>query len=273
MKKILKMSLLLVVVIIFCTACDGDVTRALRHDGFNLNGDIVCDAFFGENATERIRYLTGDRIITTEGKIYEVSLGQNYSNNQNCRAADTSLRVSAIMDDKVFKATDGNFYTLVNENNTAAYTQISSSDNSYVIYELLLKPEGTIKAMTADSNNGIFYVLKSDGNVYGITITKANSNAAPSIVGSNIVYNSTDYGGTIVDFNYNGDSGSTFVRTDLKVYRMKAINVEECSKFADVACSYQMMESTVFEENRDYIVAYNGSTVITSYKKVFTVGS
>ena len=46
-----------------------DVTRALRHDGLSVGGDIVCEAFIGDNATETVKYLTSKHIITTSGNI------------------------------------------------------------------------------------------------------------------------------------------------------------------------------------------------------------
>ena len=270
MKKIFMLSFI-AFVICLCTACNGDVTRALRHEGFSVGGDFECEVFFREEGAEKIRYLTGDRIITTEGKIYEISMGQTYSNKTNCKIADTNLRVASIFDNRYFRAEDNNYYTLSAENNTPAYTQVTSSDNNYAFYELLLKPQENIKVQTADSNNGIFYVLKNDGNVYGVTVVSANRNAPPTIAGSVIVYNSADYGGRIIDFNYNGDSGATFVRTDAKVFRMKSTNTDECSKFADIPCHYEMMEAPAFEENMEYITAYNGNTIITNYQKVFSV--
>ncbi len=271
MKKILCI-VVLAFVLLFCTACEGDVTRALRHEGFSVGGEFECEAFFGENATEKARYLTsGGKLITTEGRIYEVSFQQKYSNGSHCKVADSTLKVVSIFDDKIFKADDGKLYTLNAENNTNAYTEVSTSDNSYAIYELLLSPSDVIKAVTADSNNGIYYVLKSDGNVYAVTITKATGGGAPSIASTIVVYNSADFGGNIIDFGYNGNSSSTFVRTETKVYRMKATNADECSKFADVPCDYQIMESPFFEEYKDYVFVYNGSTVITTYQKIFSV--
>lgn len=271
MKKVFKVTLLMIAILFVCTACQGDVTRALRHEGFAIGGDFVCEAFFDETYTDKIRYLTGQKIITTSGRIYDVSFQQKYSNGSHCKVADTTLKVVAIMDDKIIKADDGKFYTLVDDNNSAAYSEITDTNNGYAIYKLLLEPEGTIKVVTADQNNGIYYVLKSDGNVYGITITQPDRNAPPAIVGSIVVYSREDYGGTIVDFGYAGNSPVTFVRTDSKVFHMKAMNVEECSKYADVPCDYQMVEATVFEEYRDYILVYNGSFVITTYKKTFSI--
>ena len=272
MKKRIKIVLLLIVVMVFCTACDGSVTRALRHDGFSIGEEFVCDAFFGKEARDKIWYMTGDRIINTEGSIYEVSFGQKFTNNMNCRVAETELKVVALFEDKIFKAEDGNYYYLTGQNNVGAYTQVTAADNSYTIYDLLLKDEGVVKATTADSSAGVFYVLKHDGNVYSVTISK-NYNTPATIVGSDIVYDQSSYGGPIIDFAYYGNSPATFVRTNSKVFRMKALNSEDCSRFADVTCTYEMVESPVFEQYPEYIAAYNGSMVITSYQKIFTVGS
>ena len=85
------------------------------------------------------------------------------------------------------------------------------------------------------------------------------------------MYISTDYGGQITDFGYYGNSSSTYVRTADKIFRMKATNYDECSKYADIPCNYSMVESSVLEENAQYIIAYNGSTIITNYNKVFSV--
>ena len=53
---------------------------------------------------------------------------------------------------------------------------------------------------------------------------------------------------------------------------MKATNEKECSKFADIACQYTMQESEEYANYKDRIIAYNGFTLITDYKQVFTAG-
>ena len=270
MKKKIFSFLLLIIVVGTCSACEGDITRALRHDGFAVGSDFDCDPFYRGVGQETIKYLTANQIITTEGRIYDVSLGQKFSNNSNCKIADTSLKVVATFDDKVFKADDGNIYTMVADNNVPAYTQVTPTDNSYAIYEILLKPEGTIKAMTADSSNGIYYVLKSDGNVYGITISNQDRNIGPMIVSTVIVYSKNDFLGDIIDFNYSGNSSATFVKTIDRFFKMVATNKEDCTKYADIVCTYEMVESSTLEENKDYILAYNGHTLITTYKKIFS---
>ena len=158
MKK--KLGLIIIVfAVVLCSACEGDVTRAIRHDGFTIGSDFVCDAIFPKNKKdtdyEKVRYMTGSHIITEAGKIYEISPSQQYSNESNCRVADTSIEVVSIFDSKIVKATDGKFYYLTSEGQTGAYTEVTKEDNNYNTYNLLLGPEGTIKVVTADSNKGV----------------------------------------------------------------------------------------------------------------------
>lgn len=273
MKKIMMLSVLLIMVFI-CTGCNGDVTRSLRHDGFSVGPDIVCDAFIGKTAVEKVKFLTSNHIVTANGKIYELSLSQTYYNKSNCRVAETDLNVVAIFDEGIVKGSDGKYYSLMNQNNgEGAYKEISENDNSYAVYDLLLKPDDVIKVVTVDSGSGTFYVLKKDGNVYEIIVKKPNYNSAPEIAATSIIYSQADYGGTIIDFGYRGKSGGTFVRTQERVFRFYATNLGECSKYADIECDYQMTEAVSFSEYGDYILGYNGSLVITTYGKTFTIAS
>lgn len=277
MKKILKISVIMCFIVLFCTACNGDVTRALRHDGFAVGGEFACDPFFPKDkedtSYDKIKFLTGMHIINSNGKIYEYNLQQTYMNKMNCKVADTQLVVKAIFDNKIIKATDNKYYYLVGENSVSPYTAVTSGDNNYDIYDLLLKGEDVIKAQTANSNTGTYYVLKTDGNVYSITIQKADRNAPAAITSTSVIYNKNDYGNTIIDFNYAGDSVNTFIRTTDKVFRTRVTNSDECTKYADIKCTYAISEAESFTEYRDRIIAFNGSTLITDYKKVFTVQS
>ena len=87
-----------------------------------------------------------------------------------------------------------------------------------------------------------------------------------------MVYNKNDFSGNIIDFNYYGEnSGSTFVMSDSKAFKMYVKNEKECTKYADVACKFEMREFESYTENKDYILAYNGSLLITTYGKTFNV--
>ncbi len=273
MKKKIVFSFLVVFVILFCSACNGSVTRTLRHDGFTYGAEFVCDNFFPKDkddiSYEKIKYLTGTHIINDKGKIYEISLGQQYSNESNCKPADTNIQVVAIFDENVIKASDGKYYYLATNNNTVAYSEISNQDRSYYVYDLLLNPEGTLKVVTVDDNSGLYYVLKNDGNVYGFTVSKSDRNSPPSVANITIVYNKNNYNGNIIDFNFAGNSSATYVRTKDKIYKMYAENGDDCKKYADVECDYKMKESESYNEYKDYYLAYNGHMVITTYGRVF----
>lgn len=262
-------------VVFLCTACNGNITRDIRHAGFSVGGTFTCERFYPkdkeDNSYEKIKYFTGSHIINSEGKIYELSLGQLFANNENCKEAGTNLVVKAIFDDKVIKASDNHYYYLVASNNVQSYSVITESDNSYDIYNLLLGEEDVVKAVTANSSTGLYYVLKTDGNVYGYVISRVDHNSLPTVTSVSVIYNKNDYGSKIIDFGYAGDSLNTFIKTENKVFRMKISNNEECSKYADVNCKFQMVEDEIFSTYKDVIISYNGNTLITNYEQMFSV--
>lgn len=274
MKKI-RLLVLAGLILFCCSACNGNITRDIRHAGFSMGDTLVCDNFFPKDKEdtnyEKIRYFTGSHIINSEGKIYELSLGQKFANDQNCKVSDTNVMVKAIFDDMIIKGTDNKYYYLIGSNDVPNYSLIPETDNSYMIYDLLLKDEGVIKVITANSSTGLYYVLKDDGNIHGYTISKKDYNSLPTVTSVSVVYSKNDYGSKIIDFNYAGNSLNTFLRTDEKVYRMKITNNEKCSKYADVNCEYKMVEDEVFSTYKDVIISYNGNTLITNYKQMFTV--
>ena len=275
MKK--KYCFLFILVCLLCTACNGTVTRELRHAGFNVGNKFACARFYPQGkektAHEKILYLTGTHIINSEGKIYEISMGQPYANNEQCKEAETTLRVKAILDDSIIKATDGKYYYLMPQNNVNSYSEIPETDNSYLIYDILLKDEDVVKVITADRSTGLYYVLKTDGNIYGNEVISIDRNSPPQLVSTKIVYSKSDYGSRIVDFNYAGDSINTFLKTEETVYRMVVTNGDECKKYADIACTYEMKEEPIFSKYNDRIIVYNGSLLITDYQMTFSVAS
>jgi hypothetical protein len=50
-------------------------------------------------------------------------------------------------------------------------------------------------------------------------------------------------------------------------------NREECSKYADVSCTFKMKEDETFEKYKDNIFAFNGNYLLTNYKKMFTLAN
>ncbi len=272
-----KKMFLLIIVIILCTACNGNVTRDIRHSGFTVGNKFNCSRFFPKNkddtSYEKIAYMTGTHIINDEGKLYEISLGQPFANKENCKEADTSIKVKALLNWDIVKGSDGKYYYLSTQNNVAMYSEITISDHSYYLYDLLLKDDDVVRVITADGSAGLYYILKTDGNIYGNVIVAPNYNSLPQLVSTQIVFSKSDYGSRIVDFAYYGNSLGTFIRTEDTVYRMKVTNYADCSKYADIQCQFEMKEDPIFVKYKDRILAYNGSYILTDYKQLFTVSS
>ncbi|MBQ6323878.1 MAG: hypothetical protein IJI22_03495 [Bacilli bacterium] len=276
MKKLARFFFLIFLVVIFCTACKGDINREIRHAGFGMTGEFSCSKFLpsdkNDTSYEKIRYMTGNHIITKEGKIYELSLTQKFANNDNCKEAGGDITVQAMFDSNIVKGTDGKYYYLVAQNNTPVYTEVTELDNSYELYNLLLSDTDIIKVTTVDSSSGLYYVLKTDGNVYSYVIAKDDYNSPLAIKEIVTAYSSSQYG-QIIDYNFAGNNLSTFILSENKLYRMQITNLEECNKYADVDCKYELKEEPIYEKYKDIIISYNGSMLITDYGQIFSVAS
>lgn len=267
-KRIIGISLLFILVLL-CSACNGTITRSLRHDGFSVSTKFICDDFYPtnkeDNSYKKIKFMTSNNIIDNDGHIYDISLGKIYSNKQNCKKANTNLVVKAIFDNKIIKGSDNKYYQLDN------YSLISETDKSYELYKLLLSDDNVVKVITVDSSIGIYYLLKSDGNVYSYNITKVDNNSPLRIVSKTIIYDKSNYGSNIIDFNYVGETIGTYIKTEDSYYRMIATNYDDCSKYADVSCIYSIEKDEVLDKYKDKIIVFNGNIVITDYKQVFNV--
>lgn len=272
-RKIIGISLLFIVLVL-CTGCNGNITRDIRHDGFDVSTKFICDSFYPSNKNDtsykKIKYLTNNNIIDNNGYIYEISLDQVYESKQNCKKAKTDIVVKAIFDNKIVKSKDNKYYYLETDNNVVKYSLVLETDNNYELYNMLLYDDDIVKVVTADGSRGTYYILKTDGVVYSYTINRADYNSPLRVVNKIIAYDKDEFGDKIIDFNYAGESTATYVRTEKNVYRMRIINYDKCSKYADVSCIQQMEKDEVFEKYIDRIIAYNGNTLITDYKQVFT---
>lgn len=277
MKKIYLFGIIMIVCLLV-SGCDGDVTRSIRHAGFSVDGEFDCDVVMPSDKKDtsyaKIRYMTGGLMVLEDGTLYELSLGQEYANKQNCKIADTSKKVVSMFDDKYFKSNDDKYYYLKTNEGNNTYSEVPKTDNSYILIDLLLKDATNIKVVSGNSSSGEYYALKNSGDIYKYTITRNNQSRVETITNTSLVFDKKDYGGSkIIDFNYAGNSLNTFIKTEDKVYRMKVSNADECNKYADVACKYKIMEDEMFQEYGDRIIFFNGSYLITDYGRKFAVAS
>lgn len=258
------------------TGCEnGETTRGIRHAGFTLlDTEFTCDEFLPKHETDtnytKIWYFNSGRIISSEGIVFDYSSDLTFSNGKYCKRADFTKKVVAILDDTIVKADDNKLYYFTSSGSASAFSEVLASDNFYQIYKILFNDPDVMKVITVDQNAGIYYALKRDGNVYKMVITKADYNQPYVLRSSEIIYSKGVYG-IIIDFNYGADLKYNYVRTNNSIHRQKASNYEECSKYADVECKYQFLEDKELIKYKDSIIVYNGSTLITSYGKMFTL--
>lgn len=268
-----KKYIILFILLLLCSGCSykyASITRSIRHSGFIVaNNTFKCDAIFGkkEVINDKVRFYIGNYMISESGNIYETNLGKVYSNDYNCRKPDFKGTIFAVFDLNVLKDSEGDYYYIGGNDKVAAFSKVSETDQDYTLYDILLKDTDVVKASTVNSKTGEFYVLKSDGNIYQYKIINNNGQYITDSI--NLLYSASDFGANILDFNYNGSSTTTFVKTEKAYYRMKVTNSKECSKYADVPCKYEMAEDTELTKVMDKVLAYNGGTLITTYGKIF----
>lgn len=269
----------LITITLLLTGCDGNVTRDLRHSGLTLSTtEFSCTTLLPEKKdippTDTIQYSNGSFAITDDGRLYELSLSKPYSNNENCKKINFSIKVMAYMDSSILKGEDNKFYYAPGTTNTTPLTEVTANDSNYQLYTLLLGGSQVKKVVTVDSNAGIYYVLEEDGTVYQYTITRQDYNSPYIISEKKAIYEKSEYG-EIIDFNYAGESTATYIKTKNKIYRMQITNKEECTKYADITCKYKLkLDEKITEHyNTNKIIYYGPSIVLTDYGKQFTVGN
>lgn len=278
MKKKLGTLIGLGIATLLLTGCDGTVTREIRHAGFSLSSnEFVCSTLMPANedtkATDTILYTNGSYAITDDGKLYELSLSQPYSNEQNCKRIEFSINVIAYMDDSILKGSDNKFYYAPGTTNSTPLTEVTENDSNYQLYQLLLGSDTVKKVITVDSNAGTYYVLESDGTVYQYTITRQDYNSPYTLTSKTPVYEKSEYG-EIIDFNYAGESTATYIKTQDEIYRMQITNEEECTEYADIACEYELKKDetlTKYYTEDPKILYFGPSILITTYGKEFTL--
>lgn len=277
MKKKIFSLIFIISICLLVTGCQGNITRGIRHAGFSIAGEFVCDFFVVKDEESlyfnKMKFLTSSFIVSENGDVYEISLGKQYSNKQNCQKSAFNKRVKGLFDNKVARADDGKFYYIAPDNNVILYSEVTVADNSYEIYDLLLKEEDVVKVVTVDKNSGIYYLLKTDGNIYKYVLSRADTKSPYKIDLKEVLYSSGTYG-FITDFNFSYNSIMTnYIMTDTSLYRMKVVNLEACNSFADVTCKYEMGNDVGLLEYKKYISGFNGSMLITNYGKVFNVAN
>ena len=281
MKKIFVLICIMMFTLVL-TGCNGTVTRALRQDGFSVKDNTFKCSLLNldrkeddeeDNTSEDVKFLVGNYAIGVSGNIYQLSYDQLFSNDMNCKKVAT-IPTKAVLDEDYILGEDGKYYYLSAGNNDTViqFSEMPQEDETY--QKLSLFFTGDVKrAITVNSNINSYYVLKDDGSIYNYVLTQDKDSKQYFIKSDNVQFTSNSYDGKIIDFFYAGDSTATFFRTPTSIYRNLIGNEEECSKYVDVPCEYEIGIDTTLTENLDKIVLYDGKTLFTNYGRIFVVGS
>lgn len=281
MKKVFVLISIMMFALVL-TGCNGNITRALRNDGFsvkdnkfkcsllNLDGKVDDEE---DNTSEDVKFLVGNYAIGVSGNIYQLSYDQLFSNDMNCKKV-ANIPTKAVLDDKFILGEDGQYYYLTADNGGVVepFSVMPQEDENFQVLSLFFTGD-VKKAITVNSNINSYYVLKEDGSIYNYVLTQDKDTKQYFVKSDNVQFTSNSYDGKIIDFFYAGDSTATFFRTPTSIYRNLIGNEEECSKYVDVPCEFEIAVDTTLTENLDKIVLYNGKILFTSYGKMFTVGS
>ena len=220
-KKKLPSIFVLGVVTLLLTGCDGNVTRDIRHAGFNLaSNEFTCNALMPVSdkidSPDKILFTNSSFAITENGSLYELSLSQPYASEENCKKIDFSIKITAYMDDKILKGEDNKFYYAPGNSSSTALTEVTANDSSYQLYTILLGNEKVKKVITVDANAGRYYVLEDDGIVYEYKVVRQDYNTPYTLTSKTPVYG--EKYGEIIDFNYAGESTSTYIKRQRMYY-------------------------------------------------------
>ncbi len=278
MKKKFKFLLITLFVLLATSGCAmryAQTTRDIRHAGYSVsNAEFNCPTLFPNDDVgyERIKFLTNSYAITTEGRFYMLSLGKEFQNGLNCKRPPNleNKKVKSLIDGKVVLCDDNKLYSITGDN---AYTEYMANESDYGLYRALLNENDIIKAIATGSQDNVysFYALKTDGNIWNISYVKTgnSNNTYYSRNTNSIAFNKTAYGGSIVDFNYVGSAPGTYVRTDTEIYRMKVQNSDECSKYVDVPCKYEIELDNNLTPHMNRMLGFGGTYILTDYGKQF----
>lgn len=269
----MKKYVILFCLLLLCSGCSykyGSTTRSIRHSGFSYEKTkFTCDEIIGKDELKQnIRLYTGGYFFTQDGVGYEVSVAKQFSNDSNCRKLDFDKKIYAVFDNMVIKAEDNKYYYLSETEAYEAFEEITRDNSDFYVVNSVMSDKSVVKVQTVDASQGIYYVLKTDGNIYQYNVL-LDSERHSYLDSISIAFNRDEYG-VITDFLYIENNNATFFKTNNKYYRLLTTNGEECTKYADVKCEYEIQEDKGLTESYSRILGYNGNNVITTYGRVFT---
>ena len=129
----MKKVLILILLILICTGCNGNTTRDIRHQGYSMNGLFKCERVYSKDKNDpidKIKYLIDGGYVNQNGELYDVSLSGIFSNEENCKKSVFTHKIKAIYNTDIVKADDNLLYYIKATDKNEAYSLVNTSFNT-----------------------------------------------------------------------------------------------------------------------------------------------
>lgn len=241
--------------------CDYNGTEDCYSMYFTTD-NFKCDAL---DSHEIIRINNNNTMILDDYSIYDISIGNLYSNNQNCKIREIDVDIKEIKDNYII-ATNNKIYELYSE---SLYEMQNNLKKQLLLEDDILNVFYTeAKVVTSgpsEKENSTAMVLKSDG-VYRQYYTRSYDNKKfewPSkykfnkeelIISTeefgNIQYIEIDKSVSLIDGGYYefDDYKVGTVISDKGFYYLKEIKTDECINYIDVTCEVELKQSEIVKK-------------------------
>ena len=241
-----------------------DVIKEKKEESIKVKetGTFSCEVF------ENVRNTFDNNIIINNGKLYNISLGLKYSNEQNCKEI-SDVEITKVVNN-YYIGSDSKVYT-IDENGIKEY-QNTGKIPTYMMGEEILMAHSY-----GTSSEYKYYVLKTDGKIYDVTFTRefhfedGVGTYKYNVVEEKVYKEFEDE--KIKSFDV-VDGEVDFVFTAKGVYINKVTNME-CYQYADVECVYELskndvmkvsMEDVSYINHFDRTIRYINSNTVYSFE-------
>ena len=233
----------------------------MAYTHYNINCSALKDA--------KVIDLYSNYFILENGDLYDLTIGENksFSNGEQCKKRDDLPRVIKASND-LYLLEDNRVCTKNNDENGKFVFYCDVNEK----YEYLLRQNDIKKIIFAMSDNTInadyFYVIKTDGNVYRLTVVTNSETKVTYVTNSVLFLNSAKYGKIKnATMSYNNNSKIIEVQTletENGFYILSDILTDECSKYEDVICEKGLRENDILKKYKSSIKFINSYLVLTN---------
>ncbi len=238
---------------------DFEHVHSSKKELYYIGENFVCDAL----NDHQVIAVDRDFMILDDYSIYQIILDQEktFSNHQSCKKVETDIEISKV------KQEYSTYYLFDQNNQQYAYNRETDQleqcgyDSNYCMNANPILAREDIVSIVNYLDSYTYLVLKTDGQIWKQSYkTSYNGTTTYHLVNEELVIPKETYGtiyeaSTIdsIDLSLDSETITTLI-TDRGYFFLKQIETEECTKYEDVPCEYQFVESDVYKKYHDDII-------------------